>query len=153
MKILIDGHNLIGQMPDISLGDPHVEGQLVGRLRRYAARKGYKVTVIFDGGLPGGPSPGLSGGGVEVIFAPAGRSADHLIINRLRRVRDRQGTLVVSSDREILDAAERHQLRTRRSEDFATDLSASSSSPAAPDPRQIPPSDAEVDAWLREFSG
>ena len=152
MKILIDGHNLIGQMPDISLGDPHVEGQMVGRLRLYTARTGHKVTVIFDGGLPGGLSRELSGGGVEVIFAPAGRSADQLIINRLRRVRDRQGTLVVSSDREILDAAERHQLRTRRSEDYAADLSVSSPSPAAPDPREVPPSDAEVDAWLREFS-
>ena len=152
MRLLIDGHNLIGQMPGIDLGDPDDEAQLVGRLRRYVARTGHKLTVIFDGGLPAGLSRELSGGGVQVIFAPAGRPADLLIINRIRRVQDRQGCLVISSDRAILDVATRHRLRVGRSEEFAAELSASPSSPAAPDPREIPPSEAEVDAWLREFS-
>jgi predicted RNA-binding protein with PIN domain len=152
VKILIDGHNLIGRMSELALGDPHVEARLVGLLRRYAAQTGHRLTVIFDGGLPGGPERELSGGGVEVIFAPSGRSADPLIIKRLRRVRDRQGTLVVSSDRQIVEAAGSRRLRVRRAEDFAAELEPSSS-PEEPDPRQTPPSDAEVEAWLREFLG
>ncbi len=151
MKVLIDGHNLIGRMPDMELGDPHVEAQLLGRLRRYAARTGHRLTVIFDGGLPGGPAHELSGGGVSVIFAPSGRPADPLIIKRLRKVRDRQGTLVVSSDGEIVAAAEAQRLRVRRAEDFAAELVPASASEEV-DPRQAPPSDDEVEAWLREFS-
>lgn len=151
MRVLIDGHNLIGRMPELELGDPHVEAQLLGYLRRYAARTGDRLTVIFDGGLPGGPSRELSGGGVEVIFAPAGRPADSLIIKRVRKVRDRQGTLVVSSDSEIVAAAEAQKMRILRAEDFAADLFPDSSHEEA-DPRERPPSDDEVEAWLREFS-
>jgi len=151
VKLLIDGHNLIGQMPDVSLSDPDDEEQLVGRLREYAARTRHQVTVYFDGGLPGGPSPELSSRAVRVVFASAGRPADPLIIQRIRQVRDPGGWLVVSSDREIVAAAGRRRLRVRRAEEFAAEL-ASSPSPAGPDPRQVPPSDEEVDAWLREFT-
>jgi len=151
VRLLVDGHNLIGQMPDISLSDPDDEEQLVGRLRQYAARTGHQITVYFDGGLPGGPSPELSRGGVQVVFASAGRPADPLIIKRIRQVQDRGRWLVVSSDREILAAAARRRLRVRRAEEFAAELSASP--PATePDPREVPPSDEEVDAWLREFT-
>ncbi len=151
MRLLIDGHNLIGQMPEISLSDPDDEEQLVSRLRGYAARTGHQITVYFDGGLPGGPSPELSSGGVQVVFAPTGRPADPLIIKRIRQVQDRGRWLVISSDREILAAAGRRRLRIRRAEEFAAELSASPP-PAEPDPRQVPPSDEEVDAWLREFT-
>jgi predicted RNA-binding protein with PIN domain len=151
VRLLIDGHNLIGQMPDISLSDPDDEEQLVSRLRQYTARTGHQVTVYFDGGLPGGPSPELSSRGVQVIFASAGRPADPLIIRRIRQVQDRGQWLVVSSDREILAAAARRRLRVRRAEEFAAELTASPP-PAEPDPRQIPPSDAEIEAWLREFT-
>jgi hypothetical protein len=149
---LIDGHNLIGRMPDIELSDPDDEARLVTRLRRHAARTGRKLTVVFDAGEPAGRSSRLSGGGVEVFFAPAGRSADSLIIKRIRRVQDRQGWLVISSDRAILEAAEQHRVRTRRSEEFAAELSP----PQPPqdrraDPREVAPSEAEVEAWLREF--
>lgn len=153
MRLLIDGHNLIGQMPDISLSDPDDEAKLVTRLRRYAARTGHRLTVIFDAGLPGGPSGELSGGKVQVVFAPTGRQADPLIIGRIRQVRDRSAWLVISSDQEIRDAAARHRVRTQRSEEFAAELISVQSPPAigAADPRQVPPTEEEVEAWLREF--
>ena len=41
MPLLIDGHNLIGQIAGMSLADPDDEGDLVMLLRRYAtARRG-----------------------------------------------------------------------------------------------------------------
>jgi len=154
MKVIVDGHNLIGKLADISLADPNDEAQLVILLRQYAARTGRKLTVVFDGGLPGGPSRKLSGGGVRVVFASSGRQADPLIINRIRRIRDLEAWLVVSSDRAILRAAARYKVRAQRSEDFAAELEeAPRPPPAAPDPRLIPPSKDEVDAWLREFTG
>ncbi len=151
MRLLLDGHNLIGRMADIHLSDPDDEEQLVVRLREYAARTGNQVIVFFDGGLPGGPAPELSSRSVQVVFAPAGRPADPLIIRRIRQAQDPGRWLVVSSDREILAAAGRRRVRVLRSEEFAAEL-APPSSPAKPDPRQIPPSDAEVEAWLREFT-
>ena len=38
-KLLIDGHNLIGQTPGLSLADPNDEQKLIVMLRKYAARK------------------------------------------------------------------------------------------------------------------
>jgi predicted RNA-binding protein with PIN domain len=150
VKFLIDGHNLIGQMADIRLDDPDDEAQLVERLHHYALAGHHQVTVIFDSGAPGA-TPVLSRGPVKVVFAPAGSSADQLIIRRLPRIRDRQAWLVVTSDHEILAEASARHLRTERSEIFAARLEASPTGPAAPDPRQLPPPDDEVEMWLRRF--
>jgi len=153
MRVLVDGHNLIGRMPNISLSDPDDEAQLVSRLRKYAARTGRRLTVVFDAGLPGGPSRQLSGGGVEVIFAPTGRPADPIIVQRIRQARDPGAWLVVSSDQDILKAAAQRRVRTQRSEEFATQLGLTQSLEVSPegDPRQDSLSEAEVEAWLREF--
>jgi predicted RNA-binding protein with PIN domain len=150
VKFLIDGHNLIGRMDDISLDDPDDEAQLVDRLHHYALAGRHHVTVIFDSGSPG-DTPVLSRGPVEVVFAPAGRTADQLIIRRLPRIHDRQAWLVVTSDHEILAAASARHLRTEHSEVFAARLQAPPTGPASPDPRQLPPSDDEVEMWLRQF--
>jgi uncharacterized protein len=57
MPLLIDGHNLISQIPGLSLSDPDDEGDLVMLLRRYTtARRGRKVVVVFDHGVYGHPS-------------------------------------------------------------------------------------------------
>lgn len=151
MKYLIDGHNLIGKLEGISLSDPDDEAALMSRLRRYAARTGDHLTVFFDGGLPGGPSRDLSSGRVKVIFAPAGQPADPLIIQRIRRIQDRQGIVIISSDRAILEAAARHRVLAQKSEAFAAQLETSPPAERPPDPRQVPPSGKEVEAWLQEF--
>ena len=50
MPILIDGHNLIGRLPAISLQDPDDEDKLVRLLKSYQARTGKSLTVVFDAG-------------------------------------------------------------------------------------------------------
>ena len=79
MPILIDGHNLIGRSPTLSLGDPHDEEDLVTLLRAYRARTGKTITVVFDpGGTPGVLQKSREGG-VEVVFASQHGGADDLI--------------------------------------------------------------------------
>ena len=99
MSILIDGHNLIGQSPGLALDDPDDEARLVQRLRVYRSVVRQPITVVFDSGAAYVPPLNLSGGGVEVVFAAAGSSADGLIISRIGRVREPGELLVVSSDR------------------------------------------------------
>lgn len=152
MRLLVDGHNLIGKIPDIDLEDEQDEAKLVSRLRRFAARTGNKLTVLFDGGLPGGASPELSGASVQVIFAPAGQIADPLIINRIRGIRDRDAWMVVSSDWSILDAATQQGVRVQHSEEFAITLAKALKGPKPADLRQTPPSEKDVDEWLEVFS-
>ncbi len=98
---LIDGHNLIGQgvIPGIHLDMEDDEMQLTAWLR---ARKSYlpgKMVVIFDGGVPGGASNELTGGGVTAIFAAQKRSsADELIRRRTFTSGSPKSLIVVTND-------------------------------------------------------
>lgn len=161
MQYLIDGHNLIAKMSDIDLADPDDEAQLVLRLRSWtAASRKRRVTVYFDGGMPGGPAHDLSGARLKVIFASAGRSADDLILHQIRRVNNPPEFTVVSSDREILDAAEKVKMPTIASEDFAERLEEETARRAEAERTRSEPSTAkdepalseeEVALWLELF--
>ena len=176
MPLLIDGHNLIGKLPDIRLNDPDDEAKLVARLRTYCirqrkqARKPLRAVVVFDHGLPGGPSQELSRGGVKVIFAPTGRSADAILQARIRRAKDPRGLTVVTSDRAVIATAVARGARVIRSEVFAAQLydpqtaasaadsgassavlAAASAVPAEDEKQDTQLSTAEVEEWLRVF--
>ena len=148
MPLLIDGHNLIGQLPDLRLDDPDDEVKLVARLRTYAARTRKRVTVVFDRGLPGGRSRDLSRGGVEVVFAASGYSADGILRERIRRARDPRGLTVVTSDREVIAAAQARGARVVRSDAFAAQLATPHVGSGEQDVRL---SSEEVEEWLRLF--
>lgn len=151
MPYLIDGHNLIGQLPDLSLDDPHDEAKLVERLKGAMARRRQRCTVVFDGGLPGGPSRDLSSYSVQVVFAHGGTTADAIILERIRETRDRGSLTIVSADREIMAAARRRRMRVIAPQAFAAMLDApvpAESDEALPD-RLL--SQDEVADWLRLF--
>jgi len=148
MPFLIDGHNVIAAIDDIDLEDPDDEAKLVVRLRAWAARERRRVIVVFDGGLPGGPSRDLSTSQVQVIFASRlHTNADRIIRGRLRRLKDPGNWTVVTSDHEILDEARRVHARVVHATDFAAWLERVP--PASAKPESI--SAAEVDAWLEVF--
>jgi uncharacterized protein len=122
MPYLIDGHNLISYLPDIDLSDPHDEAKLVLKLRGFAARERRKIVVVFDEGLPGGHSQ-LSTYSVKVVFASSKHSdADSIIRQRIKKEADVRSWIVVSSDREVLAAAERRGMEGLRCVEFATKL-------------------------------
>lgn len=150
MPYLIDGHNLIGQIPDINLGDEHDEAQLVERLKSYMGRKRQRCTVVFDGGLPGGPSRDLSTYSVKVVFAHSGTNADRIILERIRKAPDSGQLVIVSADHDIVDVARQRKMRVIAPADFADEMSAPpvSTEEATPE-RGLTPH--EVDQWLRIF--
>jgi uncharacterized protein len=153
MPILIDGHNLIGQLPNLSLADPDDEAQLVLLLRRYAARRrGRKIVVVFDGGVYGHPDH-LSGYGVEARFARSPSDADSELIRRIRAVRRRDEWLVVSSDRAVAGAAQAHGIPVLSAQAFARRLAALDQPRVSPQAKHAdrPLSPAEVEEWLRLF--
>lgn len=115
---LIDGHNLIGRLRDISLSDPNDEALLVQKLTGFSARTGKKCVVVFDHGLPGGRSR-WSTAAVEVVFASSRSNADALMTERIRRAADPAAWTVVSSDNSVLTAARTRRMRTLTSAEFA----------------------------------
>lgn len=153
MPILVDGHNLIGQLPNISLDEPDDEARLVLLLRRYAARRrGRKVVVIFDGGVYGHPD-NLNGYGVEARFAMSPADADGELIRRIRAVRRRDEWVVVSSDRAVAGAAAAHGIPVVSSQEFARRLAAMDLPRASLHAKRNdrPLSKAEVEEWMRLF--
>jgi predicted RNA-binding protein with PIN domain len=120
---LVDGHNLIGQLQDLSLDDPHDEAKLTQAVRRYCMRSRVKATIIFDNGVVGGRSKELSNSDVTVIFASPGQQADALLMRRAREIgtiKGQYGNLVlVTSDRRIARLAFAYGIKTIPSEEFA----------------------------------
>ncbi len=154
MPYLIDGHNLIAHIPDISLADPHDEVKLVERLKQYMMRKRKKCTVVFDNGLPGGVSANLSNSQVEVLFAHSRARADDLIRERLDRRHDPGYWQVVSSDQEVADAARARGVRVISSAEFARMLAGlrASSGPSGEEANPVVSPD-HVEEMLRLFNG
>lgn len=149
MPLLIDGHNLIGKMPGLSLADPDDEVELVRRLQRYCRHHRRRAVVVFDAGLLGGRSGALSTPEVEVVFAPAGRRADDIIRERLQKMRDPAGWLVVSSDREIQRVARQAGARVISAEEFVAKMRMP---PSAPHDKRTPHmSEGEIQEWLDLF--
>lgn len=149
-QLLIDGHNLIGQMPDLSLADPDDEQKLVVLLRKYAARRSARVIVVFDSGLPGGRSNELSGGGVTAVFAGSHTNADRVLMERIRELKKPGEWIVVSSDREVQLAAARRHLIVWSSQDFLKRLTPPSVKGKA-SPVEPPVNQTDVAEWLRIF--
>jgi uncharacterized protein len=147
MPYLIDGHNLIGQMPNLSLEDPDDEQKLIALLRAYLLKIGKKGAVIFDNGLPGGASK-WSNATLEVRFAPQPKKADAVIIERLRRERNPKELIVVSGDNEVLAAARAVGAAVMRSVEFAAKMTAR---PRIPRKKEVGLSPEEVAAWEEEF--
>lgn len=109
MRIVIDGYNLIRSIPELTaLERESLEtgrNSLVRDLSVYKAGRGHRITVVFDGvdSIHLGGSSDKTGG-ITVRYSPRGRSADSVIIQMCR---ESQADVVVTGDREIMDAAKR----------------------------------------------
>jgi predicted RNA-binding protein with PIN domain len=124
MPLLIDGHNLIGQIPDISLSDPDDEAKLVLLLRRYTtARPGRQAIVIFDHGVYGHPIQ-LNGYGITCHFARSPQDADAQIIQRITSTMRPAEWTVVTSDRRVAQIAEKRGVRVISAQRFGQLLTA-----------------------------
>ncbi|MBK8902613.1 MAG: NYN domain-containing protein [Anaerolineaceae bacterium] len=156
MHYLIDGHNLIAKLPDIDLSDPDDEIQLVLKLRQWTAASTKRVvTVYFDGGMPGGHNVNLSNAQVKVIFVSEGKTADSLLIARINRVPNPPEYRLVTSDQQIISAADKRKMKHIRSEKFAMRLGRDREERFLPGPTITDDdpviSDAEVAQWLDLF--
>jgi len=153
-KLLIDGHNLIGQTPGLSLADPNDEQKLIVMLRQYAARKNARLVVVFDSGNPGGKSKELSGGNVTAIFAGAHTIADRILMERIRELKSSGDWIVVSSDREVQQAAQQRKMNVWNSAEFARRMGPAPQRDDSMEPPTAKDSgltQSEVDEWLQVF--
>ncbi len=152
MNYLIDGHNLIGKTPGISLSMPDDEQLLIELLVRYAGRRRHTLEVYFDGAPPGQAGMRLFGR-VRAHFIPERQTADAAIRARLSKLgRSATNWCVVSSDRSVQAAAREAHSRVMNAEDFATLLAGSIQEKGEGDNAPDEPlSEAEVREWQAFF--
>jgi hypothetical protein len=109
LHIIIDGYNFIRQSAELAGLDRQDlqwgRDALVDLLAAYKKLKPHKITIVFDGTA----EPALYGDrdrakGIDIRFSKGGQSADDLILEMAQR--ERAKALVVSSDREVMNAAE-----------------------------------------------
>ena len=123
MPLLIDGHNLIGKLGDMSLSDPNDERKLIARVRAYADRTGKRIAIVFD---PAPfeqharliPSKSQHGPNLSVVFSDAGIKADTVIRERVAATKDRQGLIVVTSDQAVAMFTRQCGVKVQSSEMF-----------------------------------
>lgn len=153
MKYLIDGHNLIGRLPDISLADPNDEIKLIRLVARWRWRHNSpSVTIVFDpGDFAVHGRRRIKRSGIRVRYAPHSSNADAVLLRLIEKSRQPTQLTVVSSDREIRSAAQRVGAHVLSAEEFAVKLV----TPAAPDEETAqqhePLSAEEVKVWLKIF--
>ncbi len=159
MEYLVDGHNLIGAgvIPGIDIDQEDDEARLMMWLRARQPNLRAKITVVFDGGVPGGTSLALSGGGVTAVFAARYRSkADPVIINRVSKARNPANITVVTNDADVRRAVRALGAQVMRAEEFVARMRRHPRPPASSARRgssKIEPKlpKQEVEEWLRIF--
>jgi len=108
IHLIIDGYNLIRQSHELSDLDRRSlelgREALLDRLAIYKRLKRHRITVVFDGtNAPAFTQQRGRVKGVEVRFSRKGESAD-TVIKRMAAT-EREGALVVSSDRDVVNYA------------------------------------------------
>lgn len=161
MIFLIDGHNLIGKMPDISLTDVDDEEKLLNHLQNWAAgSRQRRLHVVFDAGKFSGQASSKSEGNLRVEFVKRGRTADSRIIQIIKEAKNPKEHILVTSDREIIFVARQRRITQMSSSAFVRQMIEDKKTDmlAAREPMRKPPivnkpqlSEDQVENWLKLF--
>lgn len=151
MTYIIDGHNLIPKIPGINLSDPDDENKLIHILQQFCRSRRTKAIVYFDQAPPG-MSGGKNFGSVRANYVQQGRTADDAIMEKLRKMgRRARNITVVSSDRQVQQAARAVHAKVMTSDAFAAEWDSLISEEPILDPRVQPLSEEELAEWEALF--
>ena len=109
--LLVDGHSVIFAWPELRarhVGPRRAAAreELVRLLTSYQDQSGVRVVVVFDGRGPGRRASDASEpGGVQVFYAPAGRSADEVLERLVAKYAEAHRLVVATADRLVEQTA------------------------------------------------
>lgn len=153
MAYIIDGHNLIPNIPGMSLQALDDENQLILLLQDFCRHERKEVHIYFDN-APAGSKTTQRFGLVTAHFVRTGSTADKAIKKRLASIgKAAVNWTVISSDREVQSAARSMHAKVISAQDFARLLTRykQGSDANQSEPRDIVPNDEEIDDWLHLF--
>ena len=150
MAYIVDGNNVMGQMPGWHRDKSGARRRLAEQLAAFARVKKARVTVVFDG-EPDRLMPEASAfRGVKIFYAEKGSDADARIERLVESSPDPRGLIVVTSDRHLAFAVRSRGAAVVRSGEFRKQVEqALASEPTIEDGEQYEVDN--VNAWLRYF--
>ncbi|MCK4762256.1 MAG: NYN domain-containing protein [Candidatus Aminicenantes bacterium] len=155
MPYIIDGNNLIGSSPDISLEDPNSRQKIVDIIRKFQENKKTSVIVVFDGEPDYYSHHQVLTNKLTIIYPRFGGTADDEIKKILNRYTYFRDVVLVSSDRELKDFAKNKGAKTINSTEFHFELKRSYRAQGKKEntDKRINTrlSKNEVDQWLKVF--
>jgi predicted RNA-binding protein with PIN domain len=122
MPYIIDGDNVIGSSPDISLEDHKARPKLIYIIRKFQENKKNNVTIVFDGMPENGLQREDIGEKFCVRYPQTGSSADDEIKRILSGFNYFKDVIVVTSDRELRTFAKKKGARIINSIEFYFEL-------------------------------
>jgi predicted RNA-binding protein with PIN domain len=151
MRYLIDGHNLIPKIKNLSLHDMDDEEKLIALLNRFSTKARAQVEVYFDK-APIDSARSIKIGAIKVHFIRTGSSADAAMIERIKKMgTSAQGITVVSSDHAIQNAALRMKIKVVTSEEFSVSIEEKLARAEGAGDQEVSLSEDEISEWLRLF--
>jgi predicted RNA-binding protein with PIN domain len=155
MPIIIDGHNLLWAVQEVSRTHETItELQLCHIVSRYLRSTGDKGEIVFDGAGPPDKGRFDNISALEVLFSGPSADADRIIEDKVRASTAPKNLTIVSSDRQVRAAAHARKAATVKSEVFWQNLTKELTRAR---PQQEPPakrwglSDVETEQWLEFF--
>ena len=156
MPYIIDGNNLIGSSPDISLEESGARQKVLHIVRKFQQNRNNKVIVVFDGKPDGATHHQELGPKFQIIYPQYGESADDEIKRILDSYSDFRDVVLVTSDRELKSFARRLGARTVNSIEFYFRLKREyrETDKKEESLKRIETrlSDQEVDQWMKVFT-
>lgn len=150
MAYIVDGNNVMGQMPGWHRDRSKSRRKLLEMLAGFAKVKGARVTVVFDGGPDPVVPEGSSFRGVKVLYAERGSDADTRIERLVDSSPNPRGLTVVTSDRHLAFLVRSRGATVIRSGEFRSEVERLlESMPRAADGEEFEIGD--INAWLRYF--
>jgi len=155
MPYIIDGDNVIGSSPDISLEDPKARPKLIYIIRKFQENKKNNVTIVFDGM----PENGVQREDISekfcIRYPQPGSSADDEIKRILSGYHYFKDVIVVTSDRELRTFAKKKGAKLINSIEFYFELKRVSRIHGKKEETKkridTQLSDTEVEQWMKIF--
>ena len=155
MPYIIDGNNLIGCSPDISLEDSNSRSEILGIVKKFQKKKKSKIIVVFDGEPDTFSNKENPNEKIVVKYPPIGDSADDEIKRILEGYTYFRDVVLVTSDRELKDVAKKKGARVVNSIEFYYELKRVYRATGRIELKQkridTELSDGEVDQWMKIF--
>ena len=120
-KVIIDGYNLLHASPNLTVRREELlenaRNRLIEKLSHYKRQKKVSIAVVFDGWKGGMPTQSQEiSKGINIIYSKLGEKADDVIKQMIAD--SSREIVVVSSDREIRDFAEKNNVVSVSSSEF-----------------------------------